>query len=39
MDDWTKGEYTKPKRGSWNAPTLTKECLSQMPLEDLAQAR
>jgi len=23
-DDWAKGEYTKLKRESWNAPTLTK---------------
>ena len=22
-DDWEKGEYTKLKRESWNAPTLT----------------
>jgi len=23
-DDWAKGEYTKLKRESWNAPELTK---------------
>jgi len=31
-DDWAKGEYTKLKRESWNAPVLTKARLnSPMP--------
>jgi len=33
-----KGEYTKLKRESWNAPALTKARLSQTPPVDLTQA-
>jgi len=27
-DDWAKGQYTKLKRESWNAPTLIKARLN-----------
>jgi len=38
-DEKEKGEYTKIKRESWNAPTLAQARLSQKLPEDLAQAR